>query len=155
MGMFCTKYTEINCILEKDIVKCTLLILSIISFVYIYRINGAISIVSYFLVPIIYLFFKDNRNIPFNRQFERLGGVSLQIYVLHYFMIPNLRNISNIFESNSGFYIFNDNFIMFGIASILIASIVIFVTLCCTSIIEMSPTLNFILFGIKPKKRHS
>jgi len=79
------------------------------------------------------------------------GGQTLQIYVLHYFMIPSIRSIANFIDNQQVFFINNHNFLLYAFISIIIASMVIICTLSVVKIIELSPVLNFILFGINPK----
>ena len=80
-----------------------------------------------------------------------VGGQTLQIYVLHYFMIPSIRSIANFIDNQQVFFINNHNFLLYAFISIIIASMVIICTLSVVKIIELSPVLNFILFGINPK----
>lgn len=74
MGMLTAKYTSIETLLNRDIVKCLLIVLSVVSFVVIYHLNGAISIVGYFIVPIIYLLFKSSYSLSTCRALSIIGG---------------------------------------------------------------------------------
>ena len=74
MGMLTTKYASIESLLNRDLVKCLLIVLSVASFVVIYHLNGAISIVGYFLVPIIYLLFKSSETLCMCKAFSKMGG---------------------------------------------------------------------------------
>lgn len=74
MGMMFSKYPLIIRFFENDKSLLIFILLSIISFVYIYNIDGAISIVGYFFVPVIYLYFKNSNSIFFANKFKRLGG---------------------------------------------------------------------------------
>ena len=62
--------------MNKDWVKCLLLISSGILFAFIYRVNGAISIVGYFLVPVIYLLFKNSKKLGTAKCFSKMGGAN-------------------------------------------------------------------------------
>ncbi len=74
MGMLVAKYDKIYKFLNKDLVKGFLIITSIVSFVLLYQENGAVSIVGYFLVPIIYLLFKQTQVLATSKFFIRMGG---------------------------------------------------------------------------------
>ena len=76
MGMLTSKYASIDKIMNKDWVKCLLLIFSGILFAFIYRVNGAISIVGYFLVPVIYLLFKNSKKLGTAKCFSKMGGAN-------------------------------------------------------------------------------
>ncbi len=103
MGMLTSKYASIDKIMNKDWIKCLLLIFSGILFAFIYRVNGAISIVGYFLVPVIYLLFKNSEKLGTAKCFQFFGGQTLQIYVLHYFMIPSMQSIADYIDEQQVF----------------------------------------------------
>lgn len=153
MGMLTSKYASIDKIMNKDWVKCLLLIFTGILFAFIYRVNGAISIVGYFLVPVIYLLFKNSEKLGTAKCFSKMGGQTLQIYVLHYFMIPSMQSIANFIDEQQVFFINNHNFLLYAFISIIIASMVILCTLSVVKMIELSSVLNFIMFGIKHKRK--
>lgn len=77
----------------------------------------------------------------------------MQIYVLHYFMIPSIKDLSKIIDSQQGQWLASDNWVLYAFISVILAVIVIAFTLCVIKIIEISPSLNFILFGFKNKKK--
>ena len=85
--------------------------------------------------------------------FLKYGRQTLQIYVLHYFMIPSMRTIANFIDEQQVFFINNHNFLLYAFISIIIASMVILCTLSVVKMIELSSVLNFIMFGIKHKRK--
>ncbi len=153
IGLLTTKYHIIETYLHKDLIECSLIILSVISFIAIYHVKGPISIAGFFIVPIIYSLFKENKLLGELYIFNKLGGVTLQIYVLHYFMIPSIKDLSKIIDSQQGQWLASDNWVLYAFISVILAVIVIAFTLCVIKIIEISPSLNFILFGFKNKKK--
>lgn len=74
MGMLTRKHVSIDSFLNKDFVECLLIVSSVITFVVIRQLNGAISIVGYFLVPVIYMLFRHSAQLGESRFLTNVGG---------------------------------------------------------------------------------
>lgn len=68
-------------------------------------------------------------------------------------MIPSMRTIANFIDEQQVFFINNHNFLLYAFISIIIASMVILCTLSVVKMIELSSVLNFIMLGIKHKRK--
>ena len=74
-----------------------------------------------------------------------IGRRSLEIYLLHYFLLPDLTYAAEYVDSSST---------IIGLAiSILISILIIIVSLMIGNIIRLSPFLSSILLGVKINKR--
>ncbi len=67
-------------------------------------------------------------------------------------MIPSLKSVADFIAHQNVLWVNNDNCLLYAAISCMVAITIIFCVLAIVKVVEMSPTLNFIMFGIKPKK---
>ena len=97
-------------------------------------------------ITIVYNFFRKyqdsfSKETKLGRMLQYIGKRTLDIYLLHYFLLPDLSNIGEYFGSSSTVV-----GLFFGI---IIALMVIAVCLVISSTIRLSPILGHYLFGAK------
>lgn len=97
-------------------------------------------------ITIVYNFFRKyqdsfSKETKLGRILQYIGRRTLDIYLLHYFLLPDLSNIGEYFGSSSTVV-----GLFFGIA---IALMVIAVCLVISNTIRLSPILGHYLFGAK------
>ena len=91
---------------------------------------------------------KINESGVISKTLQYIGKRTLDIYLLHYFLIPDLSQYGNFFVSNGKEFFVGEIFIAgFGIALPIIA-----VCLLISYVLRMSPILEKYLFGIVPRK---
>lgn len=89
-----------------------------------------------------------NNDGPISKVMQYVGKHTLDIYLLHYFFLPDLSNYDKFFFNNGKEFFIGEIFIMgFGIAIPIIA-----ICLLVSYALRKSPILEKYLFGILPKK---
>ena len=163
LGICCKKYNSlIFNILQKDFIKATLLILYIISFyicfntslqsncAIIYKLNhdiifkylGVFVILSFFIYKAVYF----QSNMIISRSMVFIGQRTLDIYLIHYFLLPSTITLPESLKSNSAWY--------FQLLILLVLTItVIGGSLLISNVIRMSSHMSTILLGARKTKK--
>ena len=110
--------------------------------------NIPISLFGFLGIPLVYKIFSYysalfNEKTKVGRSLSYIGKNTLQIYFLHYFLLP--RNLSVFGE----FLQVNSNPVIELVLGLSIAVVVIAISLMISNVIRISPLLAHILFGAK------
>lgn len=102
-------------------------------------------------IILIFSFFRQNQNVftkdnIIGRHLQYIGRRTLDIYLLHYFLLP-----TNLFHLTSFLRDYPMPLVEFCI-SLSISLIIISACLLISKILRMSPTAAYLLFGVKNKK---
>ena len=109
-------------------------------------VNLSRTVAMYSLLTLVFIFFRYYRDSfssthRLGRMLQYIGKRTLDIYLIHIFMLPNLPQIGKFFNAN------RHNFVMDTTASILVAMIVIAFCLVISNMLRISPFLKKYLFG--------
>lgn len=149
LGLLMTKYPSMVLYLRRNICMFFMLLMTVASFFILRKFEYPISLCGYFGVPIIFLMFKDSLFLNKSSLFTKIGGATLQIYVLHYFFIPHLPGVNDYLKNASCFFVPNSNILLYFVVSSVIAIWVILASLLIVRIANSSSWMNYLLFGIK------
>lgn len=165
LGILCKKYFNrfIN-IVKNEYFKTTIILVFIIclvlyfndSFKYSYPLmykgihDILIRYAGVILVYMIFYHYQDffNKETTFNKTLLLVGRRTLDIYLLHYFFIPDLSFLKDILAPS------NMMLVQFTLASI-ISIIIIMICLLLSSTIRISDTLGSYLLGAKKSQKKS
>lgn len=161
LGLLCKKYNDVFLrLMKNDAVKALLILLFFFLFIFKYhhnipygknllylsdhlviRVAGLFCVFSFFLCHSD--FFARNGKVSQTMQF--VGRRTLDIYLLHYFFIPDLSCCNEFLSTDTRAVL--ELLFGFGLASIIIA-----VSLLCSAFIRNSEFLGHYLFGVKSDK---
>ena len=102
-----------------------------------------------FGIVITFTFFRKHQdlfssNTKTGKILQFIGRRTLDVYLLHYFFIPNkLNNLSLLFEDSS-----NSTIELF--ITMILSLMVLIMSLLASSVLRLSPFLGKFLFGVKP-----
>ncbi|MBQ0141669.1 MAG: acyltransferase [Prevotellaceae bacterium] len=108
--------------------------------------NLSQTLARYSLLTLIFLFFRYYQDCIshqhwIGRKLQYIGTRTLDIYLIHFFFIPNLPEIGHYFQTHSG------NLVMEITTAFIVAIIVIAFSLVMSSTLRISPFLKKYLFG--------
>lgn len=148
-GYLSNRYTYISKIILSNTAYCISLIIFII--LILNPINIGFNINGFFAIIITIKIFQNfNNKIP--HIINKFGKNSLEIYSLHWFLLPNLIFYNKFFTGEYNNYIFHNNeFILIGSITVILAIIICYSSIIISSILKLNTTLSFLLFGIKQK----
>lgn len=112
--------------------------------------SGIISVCNgVLLVSVIFVLFRStadywNRNGIVQRSFEFIGRRTLDLYMLHYFLLPSLPEVGKFFEDGHNYTL---ELLVTGILTLLITGC----ALAISAFLRTSPILTKYLFGVSPK----
>lgn len=100
------------------------------------------------IIILMQLFRKYEVELP--EQLIKVGELSLEIYVFHWFFLPNLLSVGVwfIYPRQNLDVLINQNFILLFILTFCLASIIIFFSKILSVFIKKSKIINFMCFGI-------
>ena len=158
-GILCSKYkTNFLRLIDSDKFRFILIVFFIVSLIIYFNENFSNSyillykvvsdiILCYIALLIVFAFFYHNRNF-FNKNnristiLKYIGKRTLDIYLLHYFFIPNLSFLKSYIEPT--------NMMIIQLTlSFILSSLIIALCLLISSIIRISNTLSFYMLGVK------
>lgn len=105
------------------------------------RVVGLLCVFSFFYNHA--SFFEDNNML--SRVVQFVGRRTLDIYLIHYFFIPDLSALKSFFEDGAQPLLE----LIFGLTT---AGIIILISLVCSYVIRQSSTLGYYLLGVKKKQ---
>lgn len=107
-----------------------------------------LNLTGIFAIVLLVVFFNNNENrLP--AYLIAIGRKSLQIYVLHWFFLPSLKDLG---EYLTVFPSFNSNFIVTLLICAVLGLPIIFMCICVAKIICLSEVLNLLCFGEQNRK---
>ena len=98
------------------------------------------------IIIILYLVNKFDKNIP--DIFSFMGRNCLEIYLLHWFFIPDMNSFGEYLMNNSTLDIFKSQFALIILVSIIFSSVIIFTCIIISTIIHKSKPISFFLSGV-------
>lgn len=101
------------------------------------------------IVILVQLFIRYDTQIP--RWLTTVGRYSLEIYVFHWFFIPNIPAVGQWLLHGNGTLNFSQNSVLVVVISAAMASVIIALCILTTKVIRQSTLLSLILFGSAPK----
>lgn len=148
-GYLSNRYTCISKIITSNTTYCISIVIFII--LILNPINIGFNINGFFAIIItIKVFQHFNDKIPYI--LNKFGKNSLEIYSLHWFLLPNLIFYNRYFTGEYNNYIFHNNeFILLGSVTVILAIIICYSSIIISSILKLNSILSFLLFGIKQK----
>lgn len=108
--------------------------------------NLPMTVARFFLLIIVFMYFRHyeqyfSRFTVIGRSLQYIGRRTLDIYLIHYFFLPNLPSVGNFFNA------YRHNFAIDTTLSVLIALIVIGFSCITSNILRVSPFFKKYLFG--------
>lgn len=145
-GYLTQKYKNINELIYSNSIFAISLFLYILLIMFPLNIN--INLCGFFAIIIVLNTFKIyNHSIP--NIFSSLGQNSLEIYSLHWFILPNLIMFKRFFLNETNVIILDNNNLLLVLVFITILSIVIaFSSVLISKIFKINRFFSFIFFGI-------
>lgn len=144
LGVFFNSHESVKkSLLERD----SVLAVSIVCFVCSFLIKELpIKISGFFAIAILmHTFVKYDKQIP--RLLTIVGRYSLEIYVFHWFMLPQLSNCRDFFTNQTGFLLDNGNFTLLFVLCLFVALCIVALCMVLAKTIRSCKTLSYVLFG--------
>lgn len=101
------------------------------------------------IVILVHLFIRYDAQIP--QWLTTVGQYSLEIYVFHWFFIPNIPAVGQWLLYGNGTLNFSQNSVLVVVISAAMASVIIALCILTTKVIRQSTLFSLIFFGIVPK----
>lgn len=149
-GMFYNKYSKLKqMICYNDILLTSSIILYILSSIVMICFDFHFIIITGFFAIIMFvnIFSKYETQIP--NKLEMIGQYSLEIYVLHWFFLPNLNDIGKLIYGND---CFNGNLSVILLVCCIMSIPIIALCLFVSTIIKRSKLMRYLCFGIRQNK---
>lgn len=149
-GHYCRQYCVLSKgILNKQWVQTSAIILFIGAMIFTIRTNfHFISLTGMFaIIVLLNLFASHADKLP--RWLSSIGRYSLEIYVLHWFFLPQMKDWGKYFLENDSF---NGNMILIMVVCSAVSAFIITACLIAAKIIKQSEILDYLCFGVKTKK---
>ena len=99
------------------------------------------------IIVLLNLFASHADKLP--RWLSSIGRYSLEIYVLHWFFLPQMKDWGKYFLENDSF---NGNMILIMVVCSAVSAFIITACLIAAKIIKQSEILDYLCFGVKTKK---
>ncbi|WP_072530991.1 acyltransferase family protein [Bacteroides ilei] len=152
IGSLYGRYEKIKAVINNNATLTISILLYILLFFY--PVNIGFNVQGLFAIVIcLQLFSKYDTSIP--ERLSVIGKNSLEIYVFHWFLLPDLtfmNNIQNPYNSNN---LNNDNVILMFTVLSAIALIISVICIVISKVFKNSTVFSFLLFGITGKGNHN
>ena len=150
IGSLYGRYEKIKAVINNNATLTISILLYILLFFY--PVNIGFNVQGLFAIVIcLQLFSKYDTSIP--ERLSVIGKNSLEIYVFHWFLLPDLTFMSNIQNSYNSNILNNDNIILMLAVLSIIAFIISIVCIAISKIFKNSTMFSFLLFGITEKRK--
>ena len=162
-GILCRKYeNQLFKILRNDIFKAIIIMAFIVGLllyfdiipnnIYLYKFNHDI-IIRYVGLLLVFIFFYQKKgfwekNKKISSVFLFIGRRTLDIYLIHFFLLPNLKFMT-YWISKEGMFVIQLT------VSVLVTIIIIALCLLISELIRTSDTLSYYLLGVNKNKQKS
>lgn len=150
IGSLYGRYERIRLILNNNVLFSISLLLYILLFFYPF--NFGFNVQGLFAIIICWqLFIKFDTSI--SEKLSVIGKNSLEIYVFHWFLLPDLTVIQNIQNSYNSNILNNDNIIIIFTILSIISLIISIICILISNIFKNSTVFSFLLFGAIKKRK--